>query len=224
MTEPKEYKTTLFDRHGPAAADLVRAWSYGFMVFGLVVGVGGSQMGFSILLFVVAAAAGAATAGFALGIANGVGWVWKRFMVDGASTPYIEQYSYQQALVMQGKLDDALASFEAVIAEHPDAVDARLRAAELYDREKRNHHRAAQLFREVQRAENVTAGDFILATHRLVDLLTGPLNEPGKALGELRKLIDRYPGSPAADNARAALNALKARQGVVDADSARTAE
>jgi TolA-binding protein len=37
------------------------------------------------------------------------------------------------------------------------------------------------------------------------------LNDPGRALVELRRLIERYPGSAAADRARDALATLKAR-------------
>ena len=212
MADSDEYKTTLFDRHGPAAQDYVRAYAYGLMVFGLVFGIGSAATrSLSWIVFFGAILSGLVVTWFTLGISGAVGWVWKRFTVDGASTPYVEQYSYQQALVMKGLLDDALESFEAVIAEKPQAADARLKAAELYDRDKKNHTRAAELFREVQRIETVTIGQFIHATHRLVDLYTGPLNEPGRALVELRKLIDRYPGSPAAENARDALATLKAR-------------
>ena len=46
----------------------------------------------------------------------------------------------------------------------------------------------------------------------LVDLLVGPLNEPGKARTELRKLMDRLPDSPAAANARLALTELISRE------------
>ncbi len=211
MSDPKPYKTTLFDRHGPAAADYLRAYAYGLMVFGLVVGGGSALFGFSIALLLLALVAGAVVSGIALGIAGAVSWTWKRFMVDGASTPYVEQYSYQQALVMQGRVDDALESFEAVIAEKPDAIDPRIRAAELYHRERRNDVRAAELFRQVQRIETVDPGSFLYVTNRLVDLYTGPLAEPGRALGELRKLIDRYPETAAASQAREALAALKAR-------------
>ncbi len=211
MSDPKPYKPTLFDRHGPAAADYVRAYAYGLMVFGIVVGVGGATMGYSVALFLVAAVAGGSVSLIALGIAGAVGWTWKRFMVDGASTPYVEQYSYQQALVMQGRVDEALESFEAVIAEKPDAIDPRIKAAELYQRERCNHVRAAELFRQVQRIETVDAGNFLYVTNRLVDLYTGPLAEPGRALVELRRLIDRYPGSAAASQARDALAALKTR-------------
>jgi hypothetical protein len=86
-----------------------------------------------------------------------------------------------------------------------------VKAAELYSREKRNHARAAELFREIQRTPGLTAGEDVYATNRLVDLLTGPLEDPGRALGELRRLVDRYPGSAAAVHARAALVTLKLR-------------
>jgi tetratricopeptide (TPR) repeat protein len=212
MPEPKEYKLTLFDRHGAAAADYVRGYAFGLMVFGLVFGIAtAATKQLSWIIFFAAIICGMVVTWFALGISGAVGWTWKRFMMDGASTPYIEQYSYQQALVMQGKLDEALQSFEAVIAEKPGEVDPRMRAAELYDRDKKNHVRAAELFREVQRVEGCPAGTFIYATNRLVDLYMGPLNQPGKALGELRKLIDRYPGTAAAEHARIGLASMKAR-------------
>jgi hypothetical protein len=211
MSDPKPYKTTLFDRHGPAAVDHLRAYGYGLMVCGLVIGVGMSQIGFSLVLLVAAICAGLVVSWSVLALAGAVGWTWKRFMVDGTSTPYVEQYSYQQALVMQGRVDDALESFEAVIADRPEAIDPRIKAAELYQRERQNHRRAAELFRQVQRIETVDAGSFLYVTNRLVDLYTGPLAEPGRALVELRKLIDRYPGTPAAAQARDALATLKAR-------------
>ena len=115
---------------------------------------------------------------------------------------------------MRGQIDDALASFEAILQGNPGAVRPRVRAAELYAREKGNHVRAAQLLTEVQHIEAAGTGDFVYATHRLVDLYTGPLNEPGRAMVELRRLIERLPGTPAADQAREALATLKARHPV----------
>ncbi len=211
MSEQDDYKPTMFDRHGPEAMQRVFAFAYGLMTAGLVIGVLLTQVHFRWWLLPVGAMAGALVgmSGFLLG--EGAGGTYKTLMVNGSSTPYVEQYSYQQSLVMAGKLDEALESFEAVIAEKPDAIDPRIKAAELYDREKKNYARAAELFRQVLRIETITSGPFVYATHRLVDLYTGPLDEPGRALGELRRLIDRYPGSPAAENARSALATLKAR-------------
>ena len=223
MERPAEYKPTLFDRHGAAAADIVRAWAYGLMVFGITMGAisfamaaGGSTPTLWDWLGAlgVSAVLGAATGFAGLLIGRTVEKGWKHLMVDGSATPYEEQYSHEQSLVMRGQIDDALTSFESILQGNPDGVRPRVRAAELYAREKGNHRRAAQLFTEVQYIERVGAGDFVYATHRLVDMYTGPLNDPGRAMVELRRLIERLPGSPAADQAREALATLKARHSV----------
>ena len=108
-------------------------------------------------------------------------------------------------------MDVALRSFERAIADNPDAADVRIKAAELYVREKGDYRRAAELFRDVQRLPTITTGEDVYATNRLVDLYTGPLADTGRALVELRRLIERYPGSAAATHARAALATLKPR-------------
>jgi tetratricopeptide (TPR) repeat protein len=218
--EPSPYKPTMFDRHGPAAGDRLRAFAYGLTVFAITLaaliftlGQGSARLPWwiTLLLLLAPVVAGAIVSAIALGLSSAAGATYKHLMVSGSTTPYKEQYSYQQTLVMQGRLDDALESFEAVIAEKPESVDARVKAAELYARDKANFVRAAELFREIQRIPTVTTGEDIYATNRLVDLLTGPLQNPGRALVELRRLIERYPGSAAAVHARGALADLKAR-------------
>jgi hypothetical protein len=209
MRPTPPYKKTFIDRHGPDGGLRLRAIGGAAAVFTaslIALGLNG-LLSPGAVFFCLAAALLVGVAPLLL--ANGAGWSFKRLMVDGASTPYVEQYSYQQALVMQGQTDEAIASFEAVIAEQPGAIDARLRAAELHDR-RQNFARAAELFRQVQRLDQVTAGQFILVTNRLADLYAGPLGEPGKALVELRRLIERHPTSPAAHHARTALARMKA--------------
>lgn len=213
----KLYKPTFFDRHGPDGAH--RLIFAGHAIF---VGMCGVALAFVVaskfqlhgplgLAIVVLGgpAFGLASAWAGYHFGEAVGDSWNAIAVDGVSTPYREQFSYQHALVMQGRLDEALESFETIIAEQPLAADARIRAAELYARDKRDAGRAAVLFREVQRIESGTNGEFIYATNRLVDLYTGPLAEPGRALVELRRLIERFPGTPTAEHARGALGRLK---------------
>jgi len=217
MSEPSnerpEYKKTMFDRDGPAAADKLRAWSYGVTVFGLAFGAFAlAAGGISWISTFFAALAGVFVGYGSQLIGDAVGNTWKRFAVDGTSTPYVEQYSYQQSLVMSGKLEEALESFEAIIAEQPTNIDARLRAAELYAREKKDAKRAAELFREVQRIPGLTTGQEVYSVNRLVDLLTGPLGEPARAMVELRRLIDRHPTLPSSAHSRDALARLKEQQ------------
>lgn len=211
MTQPSEYKRTLFDRSGPDAVFILRAAGYGIMVSGISVSVLAIKLGFSLTILCISLIAGAAVAFATYFFALGIGKVAKHVWVDGSSTPYREQYSYQQALVMQRKVDEALTSFESLIAERPEDADIRIRAAELCAREKQDFVRAAEFFRAAQRVRSITPGEDVLVTNRLVDLYTGPLNTPGRALVELRRLIDRHPDSPAAINARVALATLKSR-------------
>jgi hypothetical protein len=209
MSPKRTYTPTFFDRHGPDGGLYLRAVGGSALVLGVSMA-GLALFGLLSLVAAVVCLAMALLVGVVpIVLANSAGWTFKRVMVEGTSTPYVEQYSYQQALVMQGRVGDALASFESSIAEQPAAIQPRLLAAELYARDRRDPRRAATLFREVQRIESATPGDFILATNRLVDLYTGPLNEPGKALVELRRLIELHPSSPAAIHARAALSRLK---------------
>lgn len=155
-------------------------------------------------------AAGSLVATIPLMMAHAGAKAWHAVMVSGNSTPYTEQYSYQQALVMQGRLDEALSTYEAIIAESESTVDVRIRAAELYAREAKKSERAAELFRDVIRHPRCTAGEEVYSTNRLVDLLHGPLAQPGRALVELRRLADRYPNSPVGERALTALRTLKA--------------
>ncbi len=129
----------------------------------------------------------------------------------GASTPYEEQFSQEQSLVMQGHVDEALAAFERHIAADPTSITARIRAADLYAGLGKNPQRAAQLLAEAQRVPGLKSGDDLYIGNRLADLHLGPLGTPARALVELRRLLDRYPDSRVAPQLREAIAALKAR-------------
>jgi hypothetical protein len=219
MAPRTSYKQTLMDRLGPDAADVMKAAAYGsaaaavsFILFFVIANQILHLRFAQALLFAAAGAlaAGALVAIVPIAMANAGEKVWHEVMASGSSTPYTEQYSYQQALVMKGKLDEALSTYEAIIAEPESTVDVRIRAAELYAREAKNAQRAAELFREVIRHPSCTAGEEVYSTNRLVDLLHGPLAQPGRALVELRRLADRYPNSPVGERALTALRTLKA--------------
>ena len=137
----------------------------------------------------------------------------------GASTPYEDQYSFQEAMVAKGDVDGALASYETIITERPDAPQPRLRAAELLARRGRDPERAAMLFRSVRDMPAASSHDALYASNRLVDLYDGPLRDPGRALVELRRIIEKYPTSQAATRARDALPGLKARLASDNADA-----
>lgn len=130
---------------------------------------------------------------------------------SGHTTPSQADYSREDALLMQRDVRGALASYEAKIAADPGLAGPRIRAADLYAREGNDPSRAEALFREVQRIPGVSQADELYASNRLVDLYDGALANPGRAMVELRRIIDRFGGTRAADDARRGLATIKAR-------------
>jgi tetratricopeptide (TPR) repeat protein len=138
-----------------------------------------------------------------------------RAFVQPDHSPHQQQYSYEDALVMRGDVEGALASYERIILESPNDAVPRLRAADLCAKSKLRE-RAETLFRAVQRLPRVSPKDDIYASNRLVDLyLAWPGNET-KGLRELRRLVDTYPETDVAERARAGLVNLKGQLGVTD--------
>ena len=205
---------------GADAALQGKALGYGVLVTGVTFGAGIilSLLGgvpslaavFALLL--IALMLGALTAYMGSRMGEGAGIVVQSFVQpSGNSTPYEQTFSYQEAMIMRGDIEGALESYEAIILEQPTLVSARLAAAEHYARGNRNPARAAELFREIRAIPGVPLRDAIYSSSRLVDLYDGPLSAPGRALVELRRIIELYPGSDVAKHARRALPALKER-------------
>ena len=207
--KPERYQRTLFDRHGPVAAEYLRAAAYGVAVAGLLLSALSTRHGISLFAIGTSVAAGALVGGLGLLMGHVAGSVWHAVAVRGGSVPSEREYSSQHTLIMQGKVEDALFSFEAIWASDPNALRARLIAAEIYARERDNPARAAELLCAAQAASDITPGDDIHIANRLVDLYIGPLNAPGRAFRELRRLIDRYGNTSAGAHTRVALAKLK---------------
>ena len=126
------YKPTLFDRHGPDAANILRASGWGLLIFFATCGVVTSQIGPHWWALPAGAGAGALLASAGWFTAEALGRAWRHVAVDGSSTPYERQFSLEQSLVMRGRVDDALESFERIIAAEPGSTTPRIKAAELY--------------------------------------------------------------------------------------------
>ena len=168
----------------------------GIAMFGMMIGV--AVISDTVVFFAAQYFAGASATGLTRFTHN-----------DGSTTPYQRQFSYQEALAAKGLVDEALASYEAEIVAAPTDVEAIVRTADLYLTHRKRPERAAELLRRLQRLPAAPPDKVLYATHRLVDLYLGPLDDRGKALVELRRLIDNFPASQAARFAREALAKLK---------------
>jgi hypothetical protein len=174
----------------------------------LKLGLSGGRLIVFTLVCAFTLSATAAVVGLKLG--DAAGRLSERVYMGGSSTPYEEQFSREQALVMQRDYAAALALFEQRIVAAPLDARARIAAADLYGGHGENPKRAAELYREVQRLPQLMSGHDIYVSNKLADLFLGPLKQPGRALVEFRRLAERYPGSTAAEHAKLAIANLKA--------------
>jgi hypothetical protein len=214
------YRPAAVDRMGPEGVFRIRAMvtaiGLGVIALPLVAGgvyVRGIRGPWAIILpLILAVLAAVVSFRLQLGAGNAAASIAQAITFpSGSHTPYEEQFSFQDSLAARGDVAGALVSYESVIAERPDAVAPRMRAAELYAAKGGDPQRAAELFREIRAIPGVPRREAIYACSRLVDLYDGALNEPGRALVELRRIIELYPGTAVAAHARQALPRMKAR-------------
>ena len=214
-----QYQRSLFDRKGPDAGRMLHlgGWTLPiFVISSVLAGMLASRYrlsGVAELAFtVIGGLACTAVAVFLInGMSSTAGASMQVLTMGANGSPYEEQFSRERALVMQGRVVEAVEAFEQRAAAMPNNIEVRLHAAELLAREGGNPERAVALLREARAIPGLTVPQDIYVGHRLADLLSGPLREPGRALVELRRIIERYPGTPAAREARAGLSTVKAR-------------
>lgn len=220
---PDEYKRTVFDKHGPEAAHFLQSVSS--LIYPVVAGafIGGAiavRKGWPTPLIIVSTLAGsvvfAAVWWFIVTrISHGAGRLFGEFIQPSAAGSYERQYSHEDAMVMRGDVEGALASYEELILEIPTDAQPRIRAAELYMKGGMRE-RAETLYRAVQRLPDVAPRDDIFASNRLVDLYLAWPGHETKGLRELRRLVDTYPETDVAERARAGLVNLKSQLGVAE--------
>jgi tetratricopeptide (TPR) repeat protein len=153
--------------------------------------------------------AGLAVRWLALNVARGFAGAIAAFLVPtGASVPYEPTFSAHDALEASGDVAGAIAAYEATLVADPGNLRALRQAAELHARAS-NPARAAALLGELRRAAGDARDAELYATQRLADLYLGALGDDGRALVELRRIVERFPGTRESDGAREALQRLK---------------
>ena len=126
---------------------------------------------------------------------------------SGRSTPYEASFSAHDARAAAGDVPGAIAAYEGTLREQPHNPVALRQAAELHARHG-DVVRAVELFVTLRRVGG-TAEYEMYASQRLADLHLGPLDDEGRALVELRRIVERFPGTAQASGARLAIQRLK---------------
>jgi len=125
-------------------------------------------------------------------------------------------YSHAEALAAKGNFDAASKVFDQVRAEHGDKASLLRAEADVQLRPEGDPERARELLMRLRKAGDASRADELYATHRLVDLYLGPLGDEPRAMSELRRLVERFPGTRDADGAQAELERRRALRKLTD--------
>jgi hypothetical protein len=127
-------------------------------------------------------------------------------------------YSAIETLEVRGHHQAAAAAYAERARNPADRVEATLRRAALLAGPLHDP-RTAAVELDALRAHQLSGRDEFRVGLALVDLYEHRLDDPGRAMGELRRLIDRYPTARGARRLRTALGELKAQHHVDTASS-----
>lgn len=170
-----------------------------------------------VILLVVAIALGFA-AGTALGRAalGASGTTAQQVYLPGARGTYVPQYSHIDALEARGNYAGAVDAWEKVAIAEPRNPWPLVRAGELYLRTLKEPALALERFTLARSVDGIKGEVEMYASQKIIDLYLGPLDDPGRALVELRRFVERHAGTREAELARAALARLKVERREAD--------
>lgn len=120
-------------------------------------------------------------------------------------------YSAIETLVARGQLAAAAEAYAVRARNPPERVDATLRRAQLLAGSLSSAETAAMELDNLRTTELSSRDDFRVGL-ALVELYEAQLADPGRAMAELRRLIDRHPSASDIRRLRTALAHLKAQR------------
>ena len=119
-------------------------------------------------------------------------------------------FSAEEAMAEQGNVDAAAEAYRLRARVPRDRVNALVRRAQLLAGPLKLPHAAAGELEDLQRApEGLSANEGLRVGLALTELYEQRLDDPGRAMVELRRLIDSYPHARQAPELRGLLAALR---------------
>lgn len=190
---------------------------YAWFCFGTMSMVFASVAGTSFpLTFAVGAVGGVIGGAFTIGGVRLVHWVAEQslrgLLEPGGRGRNPVTYSHAEAQAVRGNFTAAAKAFEDARATHGERASLLRAEADVHLRTDGIPERARELLMRLRKVADATRADELYATHRLIDLYLGPLNDELRAMSELRRLTERFPGTPDADGAQAELDRRRAQR------------
>ena len=130
-----------------------------------------------------------------------------RMLTGAGNLPPAPSFSYQEALVMQGRHQEAVDAYRSHLASHPADHDARLALATLLAGPIARHGDAEREYLAV-RSGGTNEKQQLIASRALIDLYAAT-GQRGKQMAELSRFAERYRGTVAGNAAKRVLAELK---------------
>ena len=160
-----------------------------------------------------------ALAGFAVGksigflLLTGSGAAAQRVYMPSSAGTYAQTHSHIDTMEARGDHRGAAAAWEAVAVSRPGDPWPLIRAGEIYLRALDEPLMALDRFRHAREVAGIQPEHDRYASQKIIDIYLGPMRDDGRALAELRRLIDRHPNTREAAGARTAIATLKGLRG-----------
>ncbi|UCG87201.1 MAG: hypothetical protein JSW71_01250 [Gemmatimonadota bacterium] len=172
---------------------------------GKLIGVGaiaGFVVGFAVSFFV------------ALAIAESAGKLFGTIHnPSGRSTPVVREYSYPESLAIRGRYEDAIDAYQVCCADYPEDPEPYVRIGRIYRDGLAQYDEALLWFKRARTEANIDRGRELLVTQEIIEIYSRKLGQPRRAIPELARIVDRFPGDPAADVARREMRRLREEAG-----------
>ena len=182
-----------------AAGGIKIAWDAGASTGGTILGVVlGAVVGYGLVFFVTLAIMKGGTATFST-----------IYAPSGNSTPAKREYSRPQALVAHGHYEEAIQAYQVCCADYPKDPEPYLCIARLYRNELQRFDDAVTWFKKARAEAAMTEALELLVTQEIVEVYTHKLSTPRRAMPELARLAERFPGTEAATWAKQRLQELR---------------
>jgi hypothetical protein len=133
-----------------------------------------------------------------------------RVLANVGLTRLEDGYSAEEAMAEQGHTEAAAEAYRLRARHAKDRVGATIRRAQLLAGPLKVPHAAAGELEELQRdAAHLSPGEDLRVGLALTELYEQKLDDPGRAMVEVRRLIDRYPQARQTRELRRLLAALR---------------
>lgn len=191
------------------------AWSGVGLIFGMIVGaLLNDKFGWPLLPAMIGSAAVLSGGIYAiarlatLGAGRAAGIIHNP---SGSSTPYAQSYSQAESMIAQGDYRNAATLYRDYIDADPTDGEVCLRLARLLRDHLRQYDDAARWFRAARQRGKQSSRWELLITRELIEMAIAQQDNPPRAVPELARLVERFPGTPEARWAREELAEIRKR-------------